>query len=716
MMTGQPLTRLAALYGIEPRYADAWGQTSLVPEETKRSLLAAMGVEAGDDRAVARSLEAAGAEKHDRLLDPTVVVKAKMPGAIPLPGPEGKDGRLAWRLTLESGGVFDGTERLSDLPSVAGGGRRLALPKRLPPGYHRFHLEMPGGREADCCLAVAPAQCLDPAKKLPGGRGWGLAVQLYGLRSEGNWGIGDFGDLARLAEGAAAHGAQTLNISPIHALFAADPNHYGPYAPSSRAFLNVLHIDVAAAEAEEDVPEARRLIASAAFGKALAAARAGELLDYPQVSRLKRPVLEAIHRAFRARHPEGAPDDRGRAFLNWCDSRSGLREHAVFEALHEHFFATDPDRWSWHSWPLTFQDHAGPEVGAFAKARAERVGYHAWLQWLAERQLARAQQAARQAGMGIGLACDLAVAAHPGGSMAWNYPQVVLGGAHVGAPPDAFNPFGQDWGLAPLSPAGLRATGFRPFIAALQARMRHAGMIRIDHAMCLQRLYCIPAGAPPDQGAYLGYPFQTLRRLVALESLRNDCCVVGEDLGTVPPGFREAMRQSKVLSYRVVWFERTEGERFRRLAQYPDDAVVAATTHDLPTIRGYWQGQDLEWRRRLGLFRHPGDIARADEQRRHDKAQLLQMLRRAGLLGTAEEPEAERLTMALLRLVARAPSRLMIVQLEDVIGELEQANLPGTVAAHPNWRRRLASSLEALLRDSRLARLGVALAEEGRKR
>src|SRR5690606_19757728 len=341
-----------------------------------------------------------------------------------------------------------------------------------------------------------------------------------------------------LGEVAAAEGAAAVGINPVHAGFAADPNHYSPYSPSTRIFLNHLYIDPAAIPEFEHCPEAQRLLSEGSVREALETARRAELVDYQAVSAAKMPVLEAIYSHFAT---EASPE-RVSAFQafrsGWGES---LHRHAVFEALHHHFFTTDMHRWSWRTWPEPFRDPASPEVAAFAAENAARVDFFAWLQWIADEQLGAAQTRMRTAGMQIGIYRDLAVASDGGGSMAWNWPSVVLTGITVGAPPDDLGPQGQDWGLGPLSPQGLRDTAYRPFIESLRASMRHAGALRIDHVMALTRLFWIPPGKTGAEGAYVRYPLEDLIRIVALESRRNHCVVIGEDLGTLPDGFQETL-------------------------------------------------------------------------------------------------------------------------------------------------------------------------------
>ena len=606
-------------------------------------------------------------------------------------------------------------------------GAVLHLPARLPFGYHRLGLAA-GAVTAQIELIVAPASCHLPQALQPGGRSWGLTAQLYGVRSGRNWGIGDFGDLARLARAAGRLDAATIGINPLHALFAAEPLHISPYSPSHRSWLNYLYIDVTVVPGFADDETVRALTGGEWFAATQAAARSSAVIDYGAVAACKRPVLEALFRRFRISEfgADGAARGRrGEAFREF-QRRGGqaLADFAVFEALDERYRA-DSRATGWRGWPRTMQDPRSPEVADFADAHRDRVEFFEFLQWEADRQLAAASAAGRDGRLAIGIYRDLAVGADPNGAEAWADQDLVATGASIGAPPDEFNQTGQNWGLAPVNPLALRRRCFAPFVAAIRANMRHAGILRIDHVMSLDRLYWVPVGMEATEGAYVTYPFGDLLRLVALESCRQQCAVVGEDLGTVPEGFRERMRSANLLSCRVLTFERRSDGGFVPPAQYPALAAASAATHDLPTLRGFWLGTDIDWRRSLDLY--PDAVAaEADAaKRRHDRNLLLQALVAEGLLApdrlgeflsdSATPTYTRELGDAILSYLARSRARLMLFQLEDVVGESEQANLPGTTDGHPNWRRRLSLDLDEIIDGTRLSQV-AALATEGRLR
>ena len=724
------LDRLADLVGIEPFYHDIWGNRRDTSDATKRALVAAMGLPSSSDAEVESSLRAVEERAWRRMLPPVVVLDEGAPLSLSIAVPAGlEDADLYWTLAEESGIAHRASLTLGKLPlaetavldGVAYERRTVAtaLPASLPLGYHRLSVEIRprgvgGSLEASTTLIVAPERCLTVEEAVPGGRTWGIGLQLYALKSGDDWGIGDFDDLGRFAEIAGGLGAGLVGLNPLHALFPADPNHIGPYSPSSRSFLNILYIDVERVPELAGTPDAQALIASEDYRNRLSAVRAAELVDYPAVSALKLPVLEALHATFRAL-PE--TDPRRQAFEAFRRAMGeGLRRHATFEALHEHFYRRDPGLWMWRNWPPAFHDPNSPEVQGFVAENAARVDFFEYLQWEADRQLGEAAERGRKAGLSIGFYRDLAVAAHPGGAAAWADSGILVQGANVGAPPDQFNMKGQNWGLSPLSPVGLRESAYASFVAMLRANMRHAGALRIDHVMALQHLFWIPEDG--SDGAYVEYPMHEMLRIIALESRRNRCIVIGEDLGTVPEGFRPAMERAGILSYRVLYFERGPDGGFKAPQDYPVESMVTVTTHDLATFKGFWTGHDLDWRRRLDLYPDQGAQDKDAWDRGVDRWRLLQALSAQGLkparypTDEGDQPFSRELGEAVHRYLARSPGRIAMVQIEDALGEIEQPNLPGTVEQHPNWRRRLGLPLEALADDEGVRALAAAVRAE----
>jgi len=524
---------------------------------------------------------------------------------------------------------------------------RSGVPPINTPGYHTLRY---GGREVT--LAVAPQRCVTIGDIAPGQRLWGIAVQLYSLKRPDDGGIGDTTALAMLAHEAAKQGADAIALSPTHSLFPDDATRFGPYSPSSRLFFNPLLIDPASVLGE------RRVEAETAPDEVL--------IDWPSAARRKYALLRRLYDDFSA---EQTPLTRKfEAFLR--DGGPSLTGHAGFEARN----------------------------GGDAR-------FYAFLQWLSDGAFAAAQKTATDAGMRIGLISDLAIGLDGGGAQVGADPGAFLTGLSIGAPPDMFNPLGQDWGLTSFSPRALIAGGFSSFIATLRANMRHAGGVRIDHAMGLMRLWLVPHGAPSSEGAYLTYPLDDMLRLLALESYRHRAIVIGEDLGTVPPAFRARCRDAGISGMDVLWFQR-DGRRFQAPHEWRADAVGMTTTHDLPTVAGWWRGADLELRRGVGTV-EKSEI----EQRPQERDALWQAFTEAGAAqGAVPSPdEPDSVVDAAIEFVAQAPGPLTIVPLEDIMGVIEQPNLPGTIDQHPNWRRRFHLPADEMLHqpasEGRLRRL-----------
>lgn len=557
----------------------------------------------------------------------------------------------------------------------------------------------------------APTQACALPPSIQSQRCWGVACQLYGLRSKRNLGIGDFEDLAVLAGIAGAVGAAFVGVNPLHALFLADPGRHSPYSPSTRRFVNPLYIAVDQLEGG-----AQAIAALRAESPKMFPATDDDQVDYAAVSQLKRLLLQRIHAQQRDSIHEQP------AFQHFCtDAGEALNGFALFEAISER--EVEAGRYAgWHSWTAALQDHRSAEVARFATDNAERVDFHRWLQFVADAQLERAQARARAAGMHIGLYLDLAVGVAPDGAETWIDPSLTVAAARVGAPPDLFNSQGQDWGLAPLSPKALAERAYRPLRESFAALTRHAGGVRIDHVMGLARLWWIPEGQPSTGGGYVRYPLGAMVDTVATVSQQNACLVVGEDLGTVPPGFRHVMEAARILSYRVLYFERHRETAFLPPDAYPQLALACVSTHDLPTLAGWWAGTDIELRATAGT-QDAAAVQRDNQDRRHDKRALVSALAEADVLppeltpaaaGEDEVPAAlsASLAVAVHRFIAMTPSLLVAVQLDDMIGSQRQPNLPGTTDQYPNWRWRSLVLLEALAANERFRAMAAAMRQE----
>jgi 4-alpha-glucanotransferase len=697
--TDDATLRLAEIHGFETRWQDYLGRHRQVGLETLRLLLRADGIDPHDPRA---ALEDARAKARRASLPARLTGVAGGRLHIPLPLDCRPDDAVPWRITMADGGRSDGLAHPARgaVDALLGAPRpSLALPLPTTPGEARLMLG--GVVDDEAALTIAPGPCFQGP--LAQGRLWGLGAQIYGLRGAEPGGLGHLGALPALARAAAAQGADALALSPTHALFAADPLHNSPYAPSNRTRLNGWLAD------PDGLPEAARqgeLAAALGLGAALAAVEAAPLVDYATAVPLRLSLLRALHARFAA-----APGALAEDYIAF--RRAGgmaLEDHARFEALHAHHYRADPFGWDWRRWPTTMQDPRSADVAAFAAEHAAEVDFHVFLQWLASRQLRAAQDAARQAGMRIGLVTDLAVGTHPGGSRAWSRSAALLEGVSIGAPPDLMNVQGQNWGLTTFAPGRLADAGYAPFLEELRSAMAQAGGVRIDHVMGLARIWCVPDGAPATQGAYMRFPVDDLMRLLAAESHRHRAVVIGEDLGTLPDGFREALINNGVHGLRVLFFERDAQGGFVQPARYARQAVATSTTHDMPTLAGWWRGGDIGLRAVLGLLPEGSDEAGEAQMRADERQALWQALRaHGGAEGDAPDVPEERLGSAVARYLGATPAALVMLPIEDATLSEPQVNLPGTTEAHPNWQRRLPKPAEALLAEPPAAEILRAL-------
>ena len=539
--------------------------------------------------------------------------------------------------------------------------RAIEWPTELPLGIYRLQVSDADNTE-DVPLISAPERAF-------GGefdRCWLIAVQLYGVRSARNWGMGDFTDLASLIELADQLGADGIGLNPLHALFDDRPGDCSPYSPNSRLFLNALYIDV------EKLPEFQP---DAGTSAARAQLRAGDAVDYVSVAALKWRALRAAFAAFKA----NANPDRQQDFDEFRAERGALLSHfACFEALRHKFGKP------WWEWPEEWRQPDEARCAALRQGEdAGEIEFVEFVQWTADRQLGAAADLAKQLGMKVGLYLDVAVGVQADGFDAWNEQVAISRLLGVGAPPDPLNTAGQTWGLAGFNAAGLERESFAPYRDMLRASMRHAGAIRLDHVLGLKRLYLVPQGFTARDGVYVQMPFEALLAVTAQESVANRCVVIGEDLGTVPEGFRDQIADWGVWSYLVMMFERDDAGVFRSLDHYLTNALVTFNTHDLSTYAGWRSFGDLKLKRSLGI--DPGE---SDDARWHALAMLDEVLRHNAI---------DRNDLySIANFLARTKSRLLAVSLEDLLGVVDQPNIPGTIDEHPNWRRRLPVSIEEM--------------------
>ena len=728
------LDRLAAEAGIEPHYYDINGVRHDTTAETKRLFLGRMGLPAETDAAVAASLEALSARRWSRLVGPVAVLAAERPfREVSVHVPEDRLALpLAWDLQREDGQIDRGEVLpaeldTQDVTDLAGGRRvrrlRLPLPDTVPDGYHDLTVRLGSDAETTACrVIVAPPRGWTPQDVIGDNRAVGIACQVYALRGDGpDTGMGHFGDLAHLCRRAGEAGLDLVGLNPLHALFPADPGQSSPYSPASRRFLNVLYIDPRSVAEFAVSAEAQALFA--AWIQAVDAGASADMVDYVGVARGLLPVLRACYATFQEIHLRDGTE-RARAYQAFCAAEGPvLDDFATFMALQDAFAAESPAGLDWRTWPPAYHSPSSTAVAQFRSRNHDAIGFNCYLQWLADEQLAAAARAGRDAGLRIGLYADLAIGVGPASFTAWHDPRLLVTEASVGAPPDPLGPNGQNWGLSPVNPMALGDSAYEPIIEAMRWNMRRAGALRIDHVMGLMRLFWVPGGRGAGDGAYVRYPVDDLLRVMTLESRRQRCILIGEDLGTVPDGLRERLQDAGILSYRILMFERHDGGLFRQPSSYPELALVAPGTHDLPTLAGFWTGRDLDWRGDLQHFASDDAGTAARAHRRADRRQLID-----ALIDHADWPgepwtdsDAQDFDSSLLsavyRFLAATPSRLMMVAIEDLVRQVEQMNLPGTTTEHPNWCRRLPGSVDAIFDDAAILRLlsDIVAARHGRR-
>ncbi|MBK3867321.1 4-alpha-glucanotransferase [Pseudomonas stutzeri] len=666
-MSDASLIRLAEAAGLSIDWVDADNCQQRVEPAVLRQVLGCLGLAAESAEDIDASLEILAHKNNHGGVPPLLTCDQHAALELATFFPPSS----SFELEGEDGSVRHGSlDEQARLPAID------------TPGYYRLTID-----KYQLTVAVAPRSCPTVAE-IAGTGAWGLTAQLYGLRRPGDGGLGDTQALETLVRSAAAQGADALGISPVHAMFGAHLDQYSPYSPSSRLFYNVLHAAPGSILGERPL---RQAIESCGLGEELQRLERLDLIDWPAVSRTRQQLLRRLFDGFRTGgNAQQADFDNFRA-----SGGEALENHCRFEALHDHLRDAQGHPQQWNDWPDDYRDPASQAVEAFAREHADEVSYHAFGQWLMARGLERAQVAARSAGMRIGLISDLAVGADGGGSQAWSRQAELLASLSVGAPPDIMNRDGQNWGISAFSPWGLKQNGFRAFIEMLRANLAHSGGMRIDHVLGLKRLWVMPASADPRHGVYLNFPFDEMLRLLCLEAWRHRAVILGEDLGTIPPGLRDVLAARGILGMRVLLFEQHDGH-FQRAGQYSPQALATTTTHDIPPLAGWWNGHDIDWRIKVGQVQEQ-DRAKQRHSREHERAGLNRVL----CEDSGKNPEhllsAEQAVDAAACFLGHTPAPLVLLPIEDALGLEEQANMPGIVETHPNWRRRYPGDSATLL-------------------
>ncbi len=713
------LERAAKLWGIDLSYWDIFGKKHEVSDDVVKGIFAALGVDASDADSLNRAVERRLREEWTQELPEVEVVglRGNAPAWVNLPE-DLPQVPLRVHFLWEDGGETDYTYALSAM-EVLGTceigenrfvRRRIPLPMETPLGYHQMTVEggLPGKPlfVANTQLIVTPERAYQPPVLDEGCKCAGIGASLYSLRSHRNWGCGDFTDLGPFCEWA----VQDLHcafvaLNPLHLIANRLPYNASPYLPVSTYYKNFLYLDL------ERIPEFQR---SALVQKRLHAQgvrqkilqyRMKDLVDYEGVAQLKLGFLAFSFLEFRHELRQRTP--RALAFLEWCEAqRDLLTPFTTFCALDRHMHKRNPDVWVWQDWPTGYQDPQYAAVAQFTRRHRHLRQFYAWVQWLTFQQLEEAGDAAKAAGLKIGLYHDLALATDSCGADVWAQRDYFVMGCRVGAPPDDFSPDGQDWAFPPPNYEKHRRNAYWMFRESIRRNMMAGGALRIDHVMRFFRLYWIPAGFTAADGTYVRDYAENLVRILALESVRNEVLVVGEDLGTVEPATRETLERFGILSYRLFFFERDDAGAMKLPERYPTDALVATSTHDLPTIAGSWIGRDIEARDYAGLLTDHGVYEQQWGSRRDLKQQILDALFAEGLMPeyyTRRAHEISELTgdlhNAVIGYLARTPAKLFQVNQEDLIKQLDQQNLPGSTWQYPNWQRKMAYGVEDLRQD-----------------
>jgi 4-alpha-glucanotransferase len=702
------LHQVADLAKISRSYISASGTETDVSDETIERLLTALGYDLSSDEHLLQSAD----KKHKKSVLAPVLVKPANGELLEIElnlGKSARESEFGWRVETEQGEIIEGylQSQITRDERAMGGPLVFKLPE-LPWGYHKLSVTRKRRHSPyQMRLIITPTSCYKQQALEAGKKMWGASVQLYTLRSHHNWGIGDFGDLKQLVTDVAVRGGDFVGLNPIHSLFPANPEGASPYSPSSRRWLNILYIDVSAVPEFVLCVEAQQRVGRADFQQRLKKVREEHWVNYTEVADLKLSILHLLFEEFKKRHLYHV-SERATQFLHFVKlGGDSLLHQAAFDALHSVLHASDHHIWGWPVFPEKYRHFDKEAVQRFIEDDYDRVQFYMYLQWLADSQVHEVQALAQQKGMSLGLYRDLAVGVADSGSETWADKGNLMLDASIGAPPDILGPLGQNWGLPPLNPQVLEATGYEAYIQLLRANMKHCGALRIDHVLGLLRLWLIPKGENATKGAYVYYPVKELLSILALESHRNHCSVIGEDLGTVPVEIVDLLAKAGIHSYKVFFFETAVDGGYFSPSHYHAQSMSVLCTHDMPTLRGFWNCDDLKLGAELGLYPDQDQLDALFNTRLHSKQEILNSLSWHGVLPESVGRDAtlvpmDRVLSESLQLhLAGGASALLSLQLEDWLEMDKPVNIPGTTDQYPNWRRKLSVNLdEIFLRDN----------------
>jgi 4-alpha-glucanotransferase len=742
------INELSELCGIVPEYWDIFGKKHTTPLKTKKAILRAMKLDIDSVEDIVKKINNRKRKPWQNVLEPVHIISVNdqpftMPVYIPINEGEEAELEISWSIDQEDTpeGEPGESSAKADMFTVSGNDltvleeqwiddRRyikaeLSDTAQRDIGYYRIDIEcrhsnyiFPGEKNSvqkQSQLIITPDTCYIPPE-LEKGRAWGLSVNLYAIRSSENWGIGNFSDLKRIVQWIGHLKGGFVGINPLHALPNTTPYGMSPYSPISRLFKNFIYLDIAHVPEVGDSEDVRRITESGQFKHDLHNLKTADLIDYEKIALLKEKILRKAFDYFYEIHYTG-DTDRSREFKKYLSEQgSSLESFATFMALYEQM-KKSKNIYTWQGWDESYHMISSKAVQGFRKDNKKEILYYQYLQWLIDTQLEHVFHETKIQEMPVGIYYDLAIGSIGGGSDAWSFHDTVAVDADVGAPPDDFSPNGQNWGFPPLNPERLRESAYELFIQTMRNNMKYGGALRIDHALGLFRLFWIPHGMVPKDGTYVSFPAEDLLRIIALESVRNKTVVIAEDLGTIGENVRETLERFHMLSYRLFYFERKYPDpSFSAPEKYPALALCAITTHDLPTIYGYWAGQDLKVKQQLGMFPNDKLFRKQGKERERDKALILSALGTHGILphDIPSNPNAishmtPELCRAIYHYLALTPCKLLLVSLDDIIGTINQQNMPGTLDEHPNWMQKTPLSLDELIKDSRFIDLAEML-------
>ena len=727
------INELSDICGIEPEYWDIFGKKHTASIDTRKAVLRAMrlNIETAED--IANEIRKRRWKSWIGFLEPVHVISVNAREiSIPvyIPVNEAEESRLTISCSLEDESIHTILQK-HIIP-----GKDIAISEQQWIDRKRYikvflHIE-----QRDIGYYVLRVECKHPDKIFPeksnklqkssriiitpdvcylpenlrNGKAWGLSINLYAIRSEQNWGIGDFTDLKRIVRWVAGFKGSLVGINPLHVIPNTSPFGASPYSPISRLYKNFIYLDIEGIPEVKESEDAGKFMSSKKYSQKLDELRKADLIDYEAVASLKEKILKYAFSVFYKKHYL-RDTGRGREFKKYISEEGlALESFAIFMALSEHMKKTK-NAHSWQEWPRKYHNLSGKAVDAFRKEHKKEIYFYQYVQWLIDKQLREISEEVENHGLNAGLYYDLAIGSLSAGSDAWAYQDVIADRADVGAPPDDFSPDGQKWGFPPLIPEKLKGNAYELFIQTMRRCMKYGRAIRIDHALGLFRLFWIPDGMTTEDGAYVACYSDDLLRIIALESTLNRTMVIAEDLGTMGEHVRETLKRFQMLSYRLFYFERNYPDpSFLPPGKYPDMALCAVTTHDLPTLYGYWRGRDIETRRSVGKYLNEEQWEQQIQDRERDKRLILTALRFQGLINDdfPSDPDmipemTAELCLAIYKYLALSPCKLLLVSLDDIIGTLDQQNMPGTVDSYPNWMQKSPVTLEEIMTRERFA-------------